>query len=168
MRDYVIIFGAAVRPNGRPSAALRRRVDVAIRWARGDPNAMIIPTGGLGINGPAEAEVMKGLLITAGIKPSRIVLEAHGRDTLESIRRCHSILQRRGDCRRVICCTSSYHQPRCAFLFRLLGYKAIVPEVSGSLGRLRRRTYARLLVKEALTLPYDAALILFKRHRASA
>lgn len=160
MKDYVIIFGAAVRPDGRPSAALRRRVDSAVRWARGDGDAMIIPTGGIGGEGPAEAEVMKGLLLDAGIDSRRIVVEPTGRDTLESIRLCHAILQQRGDCRTVVCCTSAYHQPRCAVLLRLLGYKVIMPRVANSLGRLQRRTYARLLLKEFVSLPYDAAILL--------
>lgn len=163
LKDYLIIFGAAVRRNGRPSAALKRRVDLAVRWARSDPDAMIIPTGAVGSAGPAEAEVMEALLVSAGIKPSRIILETSGRDTLESVRLCHAILFERGDCRSVICCTSSYHQPRCTFLLRLLGYRVIVPTVSGSLGRLPRITYGRLLMKELVALPYDAALLLMKR-----
>lgn len=168
MKDYVIIFGAAVRSNGRPSAALRRRVDLAVRWIANEPRAMIIPTGGVGGEGPAEAEVMKALLVAAGIKPSRVILELSGRDTLESIRMCHAILQDRGDCRSVICCTSSYHQPRCAFLLRLLGYRVVVPKVSGSLGRLPRTTYARLVLKEVIATPYDAALLLAGRRRLIA
>jgi uncharacterized SAM-binding protein YcdF (DUF218 family) len=163
MKNYVLIFGAAVRSNGRPSAALRRRVDLALRCAANDPDAMIIPTGGVGGEGPAEAEVIKNLLVEAGIKPSRIIMELKGRDTLESIRLCHVILQERGDCQRVVCCTSSYHQPRCAFLLRLLGYRVDVPKVSGSLGRLSRIRHARLLLKEVVALPYDAVLLMAKR-----
>jgi uncharacterized SAM-binding protein YcdF (DUF218 family) len=126
---------------------------------------MIIPTGAVGSVGPAEAEVMKTLLISSGTKPSRIIIETSGRDTLESVRLCHAILSDRGDCRSVICCTSSYHQPRCTLLLRLLGYRVIVPIVSGSLGRLPRVTYTRLLMKEVVALPYDAAILLMKRRR---
>lgn len=161
----MIIFGAAVRANGRPSAALRRRVDLAIRLARADPQVMIIPTGAVGHAGLAEAEVMKTLLVCAGIKQSRIVVETSGRDTLESVRLCHAILSNRGDCRSVICCTSSYHQPRCTLLLRLLGYRITIPKVSGSLGRLPRVTYTRLLMKEFVALPYDAAILLMKGRR---
>jgi len=106
----VIIFGATVRPDGRPSAALRRRVDSAVRWARGDREAMIIPTGGIGGEGPAEAEVMRGLLLDAGIESRRIVVESTSRDTLESIRTCHSILQQRGDCRNGLMGVGASHK----------------------------------------------------------
>lgn len=163
MRDYVIVFGAAVRPNGKPSAALRKRIMTAAAWARDHPTSIVMPTGAVGDSGPAEAEVIKRALIEAGIPARRIVLECRGRDTLESVRYCDALLRLRGDCARVICCTSRYHQPRCALLLRLLGYKAVSPPVSHSRGRLRRRTYGRLLAKELIALPYDAMLLLARK-----
>lgn len=163
MRDYVVIFGAAVRSNGRPSLALRRRIDSAAAWARAHPAAMIVPTGGAGRQGPAEAKVMKQALIDAGIPARRIIIEPNGRDTLESIRLCNRLLRQREDCRQVVVCTSRYHQPHCALLFRLLGYKVAVPDVVSSRGRLRRRTYGLMLVRELLALPYDAILLLAQR-----
>ena len=123
MRDYVIVFGAAVRPNAKPSLALRRRIDSAAAGAREHPRAMIMPTGGTGTHGPAEAAVMKQALVDGGIPARRIVPECEGRDTLESILLCDRLLKKRGDCERIVVCTSRYHQPRCALLFRLLGYR---------------------------------------------
>jgi vancomycin permeability regulator SanA len=163
MRDYVIIFGAAVRPNGKPSLALRRRIDRASAWAREHPGAMIMPTGGVGRHGQSEAAVMKRALREAGIAARRIVIEPAGRDTLESIRLCDRLLRARGDCRRVVICTSRYHQPRCALLFRLLGYEVVVPSMPKARGRLSRRSYGRMLARELLALPYDALLVLLKR-----
>lgn len=163
MRDYVIVFGAAVRPNGKPSLALRRRIDSAAAWARQHPDSFVMPTGGAGEHGPAEAKVMKLTLVEAGIPARRIVVEPEGRDTLESIRLCDRLLKRRGDCRRVVICTSRYHQPRCALLFRLLGYKAVVMPMTKSIGRMRRRTYGRMMAREIVALPYDALLLLAKR-----
>ena len=159
-RDYVVIFGAAVRPGGRPSPALRHRIEGAVDWARDHPAAMIMPTGGVGKHGPAEAVVMKRTLMKAGVAAQRIVLERDGRDTLESVRLCHRILQDRGDCRRVVCCTSTYHQPRCVLLFRLLGYTVVVPKVPNSMGRMSRTTYGKLIVRELAATPYDSLLLL--------
>lgn len=163
--DYIIIFGAAVRIGGRPSAALQHRIDGAIDWAQRHPRSMIMPTGGVGDTGPSEAVAIKRALLAAGIRASRIVLEPTGRDTLESVRRCDAIMTKRGDCGRVVICTSTYHQPRCAVLFRLLGYKAIVPKVPNSMDRLSRTAYARLLMKEVIGTPYDSALLLIHRAR---
>jgi len=163
VRDYIIVFGAAVRPNGKPSLALRRRIDSAASWAREHPSAMIMPTGGTGTHGRAEAAVMKQVLVDAGIPARRIVPECEGRDTLESIRLCDRLLKRRGDCERIVVCTSSYHQPRCALLFRLLGYRVVSVRMTTGRGHLRRRTYGRMLAREALALPYDAMLLLARR-----
>lgn len=159
-RDYIVIFGAAVRPGGRPSPALRLRIEGALAWARDHPAAMLLPTGGVGAHGPAEALVMRRVLVEAGIAASRIIVERHGRDTLESVRLCHRLLQERGDCRRVICCTSRYHQPRCALLFRLLGYRVVIPDVPRRMGRLSRRSYGRMVAREVAATPYDGLLLL--------
>ncbi|MDP9086452.1 MAG: YdcF family protein [Pseudomonadota bacterium] len=154
-----------MRAGGRPSAALQHRIDGALLWARKHHNAVIMPTGGVGDAGPSEAVAMKHVLVASGIKASRIVLELTGRDTLESVRRCDAILRKRGDCGRVVICTSTYHQLRCAMLFRLLGYRAITPKVPNSMDRLSRASYAKLLVKELIATPYDSALLIFLRAR---
>lgn len=101
-------------------------------------------------------------LLAAGVDPARIVIEPTGRDTLESVRRCDCILRQRGDCARVIVCTSSYHQPRCALLFRLLGFQVALAPVPGDLARFSIAGYARAVAKEALAAPYDSALLLLR------
>ena len=167
MRDYIVIFGAAVRPNGKPSLALRRRIDRAAAWARAHPSAMIVPTGGAGEHGPPEAKVMRRALIDSGIAARRIVMEPEGRDTLESVLLCDRLLRARADCRRLVVCTSAYHQLRCGLLFRLLGYEVVAPKASSSLGRMAWKTYGRMLAREFIALPYDAMLLLVgKRQRA--
>ena len=162
MRDYVVIFGAGVRADGSPSPTLRRRIEGALRWAKHDPTALLMPTGGVGKIGPAEAAVVERELLAAGIDPSRIVVERTGRDTLESVRRCDRILKVHGDCEHVIVCTSGYHQVRCSLLFRLLGYRVAVGPVSGKLGRLSTATYIKAIAKEVLATPYDSTLLLLR------
>jgi uncharacterized SAM-binding protein YcdF (DUF218 family) len=124
---------------------------------------MIMPTGGIGKYGPAEAVAMKRALMEAGVAASQIVVERYGRDTLESVRLCHQLLQARGDCRRIVCCTSTYHQPRCVLLFRLLGYSVVVPKVPNSMGRMSRTTYGKLVVRELAATPYDSLLLMLGR-----
>ena len=162
-RDYVVVFGAAVRADGRPSRTLRHRIDGAIAWALAHPDDMVIATGGVGRHGPAEASVMAELLRAGGIADERILIEPHGRDTLESVRLCDALLRARGDCRRIVCCTSTFHQTRCALLFRLLGYAVVLPPMPDSWGRLGRARYARLVLKEVIATPYDALLLLGRR-----
>ena len=162
MRDYVVVFGAGVRRDGSPSPALRHRMEGALDWARRHPTAAIMPTGGVGRVGPAEAIVVERELVVAGIDRSRIVVEPTGRDTLESVRRCDGLLKERGDCARVIVCTSGYHQPRCALLFRLLGYRVALAPVRRDAARLPLATYVAAVAKEAIATPYDSALLLLR------
>lgn len=161
----MIVFGAAVRADGRPSGSLRHRIEGALAWGRNHEEALFIPTGGIGRAGPAEARVIQDGLIKGGVAPGRIIPELHGRDTLESVRLCDAMLRERGDCRRIICCTSAYHQPRCGLLFRLLGYEVVLPAMPSEWGRLSTATYARLVLKEIIATPYDALLLLARPRR---
>ena len=163
MKDYVVVFGAAVRGDGQPSAALAGRIASAARWASDHPEAMIVPTGGVGDEGPAEAKVMKRELIAAGINPARIIKESCARNTLESILLCDALLRERDDCWQVVCCTSRHHQWRCGLLFRLLGYRVALPPVAVNRGQLTPLAYARLILKEALAIPADTILLLIGR-----
>jgi vancomycin permeability regulator SanA len=160
MRDYAIIFGAAVSRDGHLSPILARRVEGAIAWAGKNPEGLLIPTGGVGPSGLTEAEAMQRDLLIAGVAPERIIPEQQGRDTLESIRLCDAILRRRGDCRSVAVCTSGFHQPRCALLLRLLGYRVTLPPMPHDLRRVPLTRFARYVAKEIIATPYDALLLL--------
>ncbi len=165
MRDYAIIFGAALRPDGQLSPTLARRLRGALAWAQQHPDGILIPTGGPNPCGLTEAAAMQRDLIAAGIDPERIIAEPGGRDTLESVRRCDAILRARGDCGSVAVCTSPFHQPRCALLLRLLGYRVIVPAMLPDRGWVTPARLARYLLKECVATPYDAALVLVRRRR---
>jgi uncharacterized SAM-binding protein YcdF (DUF218 family) len=144
---------------GRPSTTLRHRILGALAWAEAHPDGLLLPTGGIGADeDEAEAVVAARVLIEAGIAPDRILIEPRGRDTLESVRFCDALLRARGGCRTIACCTSPYHQPRCALLLRLLGYRVVVPPMPET--ALPRRKLARAVAKEMIATPYDAALLL--------
>ncbi|MEO6218478.1 MAG: YdcF family protein [Sphingomonas sp.] len=160
MKDYAIIFGAAVREDGQLSPTLCRRVQGALAWAQDHPDGLLIPTGGIGPSGLTEAEAMQRDLLIAGIAPERIIPETQGHDTLASVELCDAILRQRGDCRSVAICTSTFHQPRCALLFRLLGYRVERPPMPSDRGRVLKRKYARYVLKEIFATPYDALLLL--------
>src|SRR5271166_5453745 len=62
----IIIFGAAVRPDGTPSPTLCHRVAAAARFGARFAHPLFIPTGAKGRYGDAEATVMARHLIAAG------------------------------------------------------------------------------------------------------
>jgi uncharacterized SAM-binding protein YcdF (DUF218 family) len=159
----IVIFGAAVRPDGSPSNTLRRRVEAAAALGLRHPGALFIPTGAAGRHGPSEASVMAGLLAGFRIGPERIVLEETGTDTLSSVRAVRRLLRRQPRIGRIYAATSAYHLPRYVMLLRLAGVHArpCPPPAFPAALRLRTRWYWRL--RECAALPWDAALILALR-----
>ena len=59
-RPAIVIFGAAVRPEGAPSRTLRVRVEAALALGARLESPLYLPTGGIGRFGDAEAAVMAG------------------------------------------------------------------------------------------------------------
>lgn len=164
--EAIVIFGAAVRPDGSPSPALRRRVEAAAAFGAGLRAPLYVPTGAKGRHGPAESAVMAALLRDLGAPPDRIAEEPTGTDTLSSVLACVALLRGRGHAGPVFAATSGYHLPRCLLLLRMAGLPARAvppPEADPS---LPRRWYWRL--REAPALPYDAALMLTARLRGRA
>lgn len=156
-RAAIVIFGAAVRPDGSPSRVLRLRAEAALAFGRGQERPLYLPTGGIGRHGPAEAAVVAGLLREAGIAEADILPEPTARDTLESVRAIRRLLA--GWQGPVFAATSSYHQPRCVLLLRLAGFDAHACPVRVPATRAwRRRWFWR--AKEGLSLPWDVLLIL--------
>ena len=162
-RAAIVIFGAAVRPDGRPSGALRRRVEAAARFGATLDAPLFMPTGGVGRHGPSEAGVMAGLLREFGVEAGRIVLEETGVNTLGSVRACARLLRAREHRGQVYAASSAYHLPRCLLLLRLAGCDAAIcpPPPGPAAAGLRTRWCWRM--REVAALPVDAALMLWLR-----
>ena len=159
----IIIFGAAVRPDGSASPALLRRVEAAAAFGAGLPAPLYVPTGAKGKFGPPESSVMAALLRERGVPPGRILEEPTGTDTLSSVLACAALLRDRCRGGPVFAATSGYHLPRCLLLLRLAGLSARAVPPPGADPSWPRRWYWRL--REAPALPYDAALMLAARLR---
>lgn len=163
MSVYLIIFGAAVRADGSPSGSLARRVDGALTLARTVANPKFIATGGVGRHGPAEAVVIRELLMRGGIRQEDVLLEDQARDTLDSIEFCDAILAECTDVEVVVPCTSTYHIPRCAMLLRMLGYTIRIPPMPADRSHLSLPKWLLYVIKECVALPYDALLLFLRR-----
>ena len=116
-----MIMGAAVKPDGEPSGALRRRVEGALASGRSAIAPYYLVTGGQGKFGPPEADVMKRMLLQAGVAEDHILADRKSSDTLASVVECGALLKSRPFLYPVIVCTDTYHIPRCRWLFRMLG-----------------------------------------------
>lgn len=165
MRAAIVIFGAAVRPDGAPSTTLRARVEAAARFGEAlSPPPLYLPTGAKGRFGEAECTVMARLLREGfGVPANRIAEDPTGTDTLSSVRAVVTLLrEHRGP---VLAATSAYHLPRCLLLLRLAGIpaRAVPPPGMPAASRWHKRWWWRL--REVPALPYDAALMLWHRAR---
>ncbi|WP_235907732.1 YdcF family protein [Siccirubricoccus phaeus] len=160
LQAAILIFGAAVRPDGSPSPTLRRRVAAAHRFGE----AMLVPplyvpSGARGRHGAAESRVMAALLREAGVPAERIREEPTGTDTLSSVLAMAALLRTHSG--PVYAATSRFHLPRCLLLLRLAGLPARPVPIEGASGVAR--WWWRL--REVPALPYDAALMLWRRMR---
>jgi len=161
--DYIVIFGAAVAPDGKPSAVLRHRLDAALRWAEGRPQVRFLVSGGLGQHPPAEAEAMRGYLMERGIPERMIMTEPEGRDTLSSSIRCVGLLKQQSDVHSVVLCSSSFHLPRCWLIFQALGIAAGTVEIQSDRGVMGPRRWLRASAREGPAIIWDVCLALGRR-----
>src|SRR6202000_3163567 len=120
----IVIMGAAVWQGGRASKAMCRRVQGALASARGYPDALFLPSGGVGLHPPSEAQVMAELLGQAGVAQGNILIEDASTDTLSSVRNCARLLRSLPGFGDLIICSDAYHVPRCRWLFHLYGFSS--------------------------------------------
>lgn len=118
-----VVLGAAVWPGGEPSPTLRRRtLHAAALWRAGDV-AWLVPCGGAGRHGPAEAHVMRRLLVEAGVPSALIHVEDRSTSTHENLLGARPILAALGATEAVIV-TDATHAPRARLIARGLGIPA--------------------------------------------
>lgn len=159
----IFLLGAAVSPDGGPSPALARRIAGAARAATEHPLAPIFCSGGVGRHGPAEAVVMAGELLRRGVAAERLRMDGESRDTFQSVLALVAFLRGAGLDRCVVC-TDDFHAPRVRMMLAVMG----VASQAGPVGAARgapRRYLARMRAREALAIPYDLGLILWRRLR---
>ncbi|WP_163581865.1 YdcF family protein [Gracilibacillus saliphilus] len=76
-----VVLGNKVKEDGTPSARLQARLDKAYNLYINNLLETIIVSGGIGMEGFDEAEVMKGYLIEKGVPESSIITDNNGYNT---------------------------------------------------------------------------------------
>ncbi len=156
---YIIVFGAAVTTTGKPSGAMKRRVESALLTTTKLSNVMFIVTGGVGANKTvSEAHVMKSLLNNSGIPDDEIILEDKAYDTLSSVINCRKILAIRNNSEPVYICSDTYHIHRCRWLFYLLGIRTKPLKVISGFSANGLLKWAYYYVREIVAIPFDTLL----------
>jgi uncharacterized SAM-binding protein YcdF (DUF218 family) len=160
----IVIFGAAVTPDGRPSPTLARRIGYAARAALERPDAPILCSGAAGPQGPSEASVMAQVLARREIDPARLTLDEASRDTLQSAIAAARFVRHEG-LEGCIVCSDRYHIPRIRLLLGALGVKTEPGPLAAGRGGAPFVHWTGMRLRESVAIPYDLALVLAQRRR---
>lgn len=127
-KDYVIILGCRIRPDGSLYPLIRGRVERAIAFARAQAaatgkRAILVPSGGQGSDEPtSESEAMANWLVEQGIPEEEILKENKSMTTKENLSFSKKLIAKRDKDARVAFSTSSYHVCRGGILADEMGW----------------------------------------------
>jgi uncharacterized SAM-binding protein YcdF (DUF218 family) len=122
----VIVLGSGIRGTSIP-VMLQRRLEQALAYARENPRAILVVTGGRGYGEDiAEAEAMRRFLIARGIAPARILVEDKSRNTYENFANAKTLLARHFAGKPYVAAvvTSDFHMFRALGIARRYGIPA--------------------------------------------
>ena len=117
-RDFILILGCALRPDGSPTPLLAGRVDAARRFAdaqvaAGEAAPVFVPSGGKGADERwAEAESMRRYLVEQGVDEARIIKEDASTNTRENFALSARVIEASGvdpSEARIAFSTTNYH-----------------------------------------------------------
>ena len=124
--DVVVVLGAGLK-NGKPTPALRRRIERAAGYLLSNPRVPAVLCGGVGPGQPSsEAAVMRDELVMRGVSPNRLHLEEESTSTVENLRLAAPQVRglASGERARVLLITSNFHLARAKMLARDQGFEA--------------------------------------------
>lgn len=150
--DAIVILGAA-QYNGRPSPVLQARLDHGAELFREGWAEQIVVTGGI-VAGDRMSEATAGqrYLVSIGIPPEDVVVQAEGRNTAGSMDAVAAWLLGEGR-DRVILVSDPFHLARLRLEARRLGLEAYTSPTTTSPISSRFATELRFLLAEAVKLP---------------
>jgi len=109
--DAAVVFGAAVRSNGKPSHALADRVRTGCKLYGEGLVKKLIFSGGPGPGKVDEVAAMKALAMKHGVREEDIVLDPAGINTQATVNNTTSMFSAT-DIKKVLAVSHFYHLPR--------------------------------------------------------
>lgn len=124
--DTVIVLGCGIWPDGRPTLALKLRLDKAVEYYEENPHVNIVVTGGQGPNEPyPEALAMEEYLISRKIPKEKILIEDKSTSTRENFEFSRRIINLPDDrIEKIVFVTNDFHVFRSRILARRFGFDA--------------------------------------------
>ncbi len=151
--DYVIVLGASVKPEG-VSRTLKLRLDKAAEYAKQNPSAVLILSGGQGADEPCtEAAAMMRYLEDKGVPPERMILEEQSQSTTENIAYSRIFLEEHAENENpdVGILTSNFHLLRA----RLIAEKQGMENIRGIAAESDRILFVHFCFRDSLAILKD-------------
>ncbi len=158
----IVVLGAAVRPGGAASPALRRRALHAVNLFHQGFSGSLLFTGGIGRYPPSETEVMCRLVAENGIPVDRLILEETAASTLDSALACARIIREKGWSAAFVV-SDRYHLFRAVSLFRRLGIKAYGSAPTEEKPPMRPWRLRYAIVREWIAFPWSLIRLYVRR-----
>jgi uncharacterized SAM-binding protein YcdF (DUF218 family) len=155
-KDYIVILGCRLKPDGTLYPLVRGRVDRAMEFAAaqeaaGGPAPIFIPSGGKGGNEPvAEGEGMANYLIESGIPKERVFPETESKNTKENMRFSKAIAEKIKPDAKGIFSTTNYHVFRSGIIAKKEGI-----ELDGVGAKTKWYFWPNALIREFIGLLVD-------------
>lgn len=121
--DAIVVFGAGVYADGRPSDALVDRVRTGCALHKEFPSARLIFSGGPGQGAVSETQAMRALALKEGVPADAIGLDARGVNTQATVDNTAATMNARG-LKRLLAVSHFYHLPRVKMCFARAGVEA--------------------------------------------
>ena len=126
-KDYVVVLGCKVLDNGKPGGMLKKRVDAALKFARGEKTRFgalpaLVFSGGQGYDEPiSEAECMENYAVSQRFK-GEMILEDESKTTRQNFLFLKKLV---GSGENVAFATTDFHVFRSGVIATKNGYKNI-------------------------------------------
>ena len=118
--DAILILGAGVRQNNRPSNMLEDRLIKGLELYNNGVSSKIIVSGDHGSDDYDEVNTMKSYIICNGVATSDVFMDHAGFSTYDSIYRAKEIFMTK----RVVIVSQEYHLYRALYIADKLGLEA--------------------------------------------
>ncbi len=118
--DAVVVLGAQVKADGKPSVMLRERLDTGIEIYKAGLTERMIMSGDHGSDDYDEVNAMKNYAIEQGVPSEHIFMDHAGFSTYESMYRAKEIFQ----AENIIVVTQKYHLYRAVYDAEAMGMQA--------------------------------------------
>lgn len=157
--DAVLVLGAGVRSDGKPSMMLEDRLLTALSLYEDGLCGTVIVSGDHGTEGYDEVNVMKDYLVKRGVPSERIFMDHAGFSTYDSLYRATEIF----GASRLMIVTQEYHAPRALMIARHLDIESVAvaaPIFTEGVTGYSRMPYYQL--RESMARCKDLVFALFR------